>query len=363
MLVLPGPGLLVIIVGLAILATEYVWAQRLLQVAKEKATQAKDMVLRKKPEESARRDRVVTGGAILIGTSSWTDPTLIKDGNFYPPGTKTAEGRLKFYASKFPLVEVDSTYYFPPSERNSELWIERTPKDFTFNIKAYSLLTNHPTRPDSLYGDIKAELPKELLDKRRVYRDKLPDDAVDEVWERFRLALYPLHSAGKLGAVLFQFPQYFTISRKNKAYIEEAVSTTARLSDRRRVPPQVVARGAQRRGDPVLPRGTEPAARVRRHAAGVRLLDAADRGGHGERHLDGALPRARPEGVGDEERERERALPLRLRAERAAGMGSEDRGSRRRHARDARPDEQLLPGLRRAERARPRRDARPRLPE
>ena len=169
-------------------------------------------------------------GSILIGTSSWTDPTLIKDGNFYPPGTKSAEGRLKFYASKFPLVEVDSTYYFPPSERNSELWIERTPKHFTFNIKAYSLLTNHPTRPDSLYGDIKAELPKELLDKRRVYRDKLPDDAVDEVWERFRLALYPLHSAGKLGAVLFQFPQYFTISRKNKTYIEEAVS---RLPDYR----------------------------------------------------------------------------------------------------------------------------------
>lgn len=53
MLVLPGPGLLVIIAGLAILATEYVWAQRLLRIAKERATQAKDMILRKKPEESA----------------------------------------------------------------------------------------------------------------------------------------------------------------------------------------------------------------------------------------------------------------------------------------------------------------------
>ena len=53
MLVLPGPGLLVIIAGLAILATEYVWAQRLLRIAKERATQAKDMILRKKPEENA----------------------------------------------------------------------------------------------------------------------------------------------------------------------------------------------------------------------------------------------------------------------------------------------------------------------
>lgn len=169
-------------------------------------------------------------GRILIGTSSWTDTTLIKDGNFYPPGTKTAEARLKYYASRFPLVEVDSTYYFPPSERNSELWIERTPPGFTFNIKAYSLLTGHPTRPESLYKDIAAELPAEVMDERRLYRHKLPADALDEAWERFRLALYPLHSAGKLGAVLFQFPQWFTISRANKAYIEECA---ARLPDYR----------------------------------------------------------------------------------------------------------------------------------
>ena len=120
-------------------------------------------------------------GRILIGTSSWTDPTLVKEGNFYPPGTTSAEARLKFYASRFPLVEVDSTYYYPPSER-LVLWIERTPPEFTFNIKAYSLLTNHPTKIDSLYNDIKAELPAEMLAKRNVYRDKLPDAAVDEVW-------------------------------------------------------------------------------------------------------------------------------------------------------------------------------------
>ena len=48
-------------------------------------------------------------GSILIGTSSWTDPTLVKDGNFYPPEAKSADKRLRFYASQFPLVEVDST--------------------------------------------------------------------------------------------------------------------------------------------------------------------------------------------------------------------------------------------------------------
>jgi uncharacterized protein (TIGR02611 family) len=48
MLVLPGPGWAAIFLGLAILATEYVWAQRLLKMAKDKAGQARDAVLRRK---------------------------------------------------------------------------------------------------------------------------------------------------------------------------------------------------------------------------------------------------------------------------------------------------------------------------
>src|SRR5712691_7154639 len=127
----------------------------------------------------------MTAGRVLIGTSSWTDPTLVKDGNFYPPGTKSAEARLKFYASQFPIVEVDSTYYYPPSEKNSVLWIERTPPDFTFNVKAYSLLTTHPTKIGALYKDGKEALPDELNSNRNVYHDQLPPEFVDEVWQRF----------------------------------------------------------------------------------------------------------------------------------------------------------------------------------
>ena len=169
-------------------------------------------------------------GRVLVGISSWTEPTLIKRGNFYPKGVTSAEDRLKFYATQYPIVEVDSTYYFPPSERNAALWAERTPKDFTFNIKAYSLLTEHPTKLESLYKEIRESLPEEVTKKRNVYREKLPDEAVDEVWQRFRDALMPLHSAGKLGAVLFQFPQWFVISKKSKAYIDEVVE---RLPDYR----------------------------------------------------------------------------------------------------------------------------------
>jgi uncharacterized protein YecE (DUF72 family) len=160
-------------------------------------------------------------GRVLIGISSWTEPTLIKRGHFYPKGVSSAEERLKFYATQFPIVEVDSTYYFPPSERNAVLWLERTPADFTFNIKAYSLLTNHPTKVDSLYKDVREALPEDQVSKRNVYRDKLPAELVDEVWQRFRDSLMPLHSAGKLGAVLFQFPQWFVIGRASKGYIEE----------------------------------------------------------------------------------------------------------------------------------------------
>ena len=158
-------------------------------------------------------------GNVLIGTSSWTDPTLVKEGHFYPSEARTAEARLRYYATRFPIVEVDSTYYFPPSERNAVLWIERTPADFTFNIKAYSLLTNHPTKQDSLYKDLREQLPEELLAKRNLYREQLPDDVVDEVWRRFHDALMPLHSAGKLGAVLFQFPQWFAIGGGSKDYV------------------------------------------------------------------------------------------------------------------------------------------------
>ena len=65
-----------------------------------------------------------------VGTASWTDKTLIKSGTFYPKQVNTAEGRLKFYAEHFNTVEVDSTYYAFPAERNAVLWAKRTPPEF-----------------------------------------------------------------------------------------------------------------------------------------------------------------------------------------------------------------------------------------
>jgi uncharacterized protein YecE (DUF72 family) len=154
-------------------------------------------------------------GAIRVGTASWTDKTLLASG-WYPPEVQSAEERLAYYAKQFPLVEVDSTYYTPPNERNSELWSQRTPDSFTFNVKAFSLLTQHPTKPSALYKDLRPEGVTKNL-----YLKDVDKSTVDAVWERFLAALRPLHDSGRLGAVLFQFPQWFPIGRGNKHYILE----------------------------------------------------------------------------------------------------------------------------------------------
>lgn len=90
----------------------------------------------------------------LVGTASWTDPTLVQSNLFYPAHLKTAEDRLRFYASHFNTVEVDSSYYALPSECNAELWRERTPPGFVFNVKAFAWLTQHPAETTRLPKNI-----------------------------------------------------------------------------------------------------------------------------------------------------------------------------------------------------------------
>jgi len=62
LLVLPGPGWVLIFVGLSILGSEYVWAQRLLRVAKQQANNAKDKILRRKQAKADRRDGASADG-------------------------------------------------------------------------------------------------------------------------------------------------------------------------------------------------------------------------------------------------------------------------------------------------------------
>jgi uncharacterized protein YecE (DUF72 family) len=171
---------------------------------------------------------VTAPARVLVGTCSWTDKTLTEETDWYPRRSMTAEERLKFYASRFPIVEVDSTYYFPPSPQLARTWVERTPKQFVMNVKAYSLLTGHPTRPASLWRDLRDELPAETVKKRNLYAHHLEPDALEEVWARFVDALRPLVKARKLGAVLMQYPSWFVPKRDNR---DELVRMRERIGD------------------------------------------------------------------------------------------------------------------------------------
>ena len=157
---------------------------------------------------------------MLTGSCSWADKTLIQDADWYPRRTMSAEERLRFYASQFPLTEIDSTYYAPPAEQQARLWAERTPRGFRFDVKAYSLLTGHPTRPRSLWPDLRERLDPQVAEKRNVYAHHLDPEAQDEAWRRFASALVPLHDAGRLGAVLFQYPPWFVPSKANRTEVE-----------------------------------------------------------------------------------------------------------------------------------------------
>jgi len=158
---------------------------------------------------------------VRTGIAGWIDKSLIDSGLFYPMHAKSSEERLNFYASEFSLVEVDSTYYGMPKKENSDLWVARTPAGFTFDVKSFSLFTNHPTKPAALPKDIRDELPDKLREKSTLYVEQMPDELLDVSWERFREALEPLRAAGRLGAVFFQFPPWFLPSSRSLAYVEQ----------------------------------------------------------------------------------------------------------------------------------------------
>ncbi len=157
-------------------------------------------------------------GLVLVGTCGWTDPTLLGSG-WYPIDARTAEARLQHYAAHFSLAEVDSTYYALPSPRNAGLWAERTPADFTFDVKVFRLFTQHPTPRPSFPKDVQKELAATRPGASNLYFANLPQELRTEMLRRFLDALLPLESAGKLGVVLFQFPPWFLPTDESREFI------------------------------------------------------------------------------------------------------------------------------------------------
>jgi uncharacterized protein YecE (DUF72 family) len=131
---------------------------------------------------------------IRVGTASWTDHEP-----FYPPEYDKAAmkaRRIEYYARYFNMTEVDATFYRLMPAHNFELWAERTPDDFVFDVKAYGEMTWHHREDDGT-----------------------PITPSADTFAKFSEMLQPMREAGKLRALLFQFPPWFTFAPERLEYL------------------------------------------------------------------------------------------------------------------------------------------------
>jgi uncharacterized protein YecE (DUF72 family) len=134
----------------------------------------------------------MASGKILVGTCNWADHK-----RFYPAGLPAGQ-RLAHYARYFPIVEADTTFYGIPKPEVTRHWAEMTPDGFMMNVKAYRSLTLHERGAD---GKPRRAEPEEERD--------------------FLAALRPLRDAGRLRAIHYQFPPWFTARPSNMNYLAE----------------------------------------------------------------------------------------------------------------------------------------------
>jgi uncharacterized protein YecE (DUF72 family) len=114
---------------------------------------------------------------ILIGPAGWSYKDW--EGKVYPRPVPAGFDPLGYLARHFPCIEVNSSFYRPPSPQMSEAWARRTPPEFLFTVKAWEKFSH----------------------------DRGPVTAADA--RLFQDGIAPLLSAGKLGAILLQFPWFF----------------------------------------------------------------------------------------------------------------------------------------------------------
>ena len=156
---------------------------------------------------------------VRVGTASWTDPEFIKAG-WYPPEVKgDAEGRLRYYAERFPMVEVNATFYALPNVGTTEAWAARTPDDFRFHVKAHQVISGHPSEPGRLPPPLRA-LPYQPDSRGRIRRPsrEMRDAVIDSLLE----AVGPL--GDKLGAILLQLPPYVVSGPAQRAELARIIA-------------------------------------------------------------------------------------------------------------------------------------------
>lgn len=123
---------------------------------------------------------------ITIGLTGWGDHPLL--------GT-SRKTKLEDYASHFPFVEMDTSFYAIPSEKNIRSWISKTPDTFQFIPKAYQAMTQHKNWIEEFSSE--ASLFKAFI-------------------SRFE----PMLEQNRVKAFLFQFPPYFGCNQENLAYLK-----------------------------------------------------------------------------------------------------------------------------------------------
>ena len=151
---------------------------------------------------------------IRVGTCSFADEALTK--HWYPPGVRSSEQRLRYYAGHFDTTEVDSTFYRLPTEETTANWAARTPDGFVFHVKAFAPMTRHPVKLEQLPADLHEGL--EVDARGRV--ERLPRKVRGELFRRFLSAVKPLREAGKLGGILLQLAPYVVFRDRSLEYLE-----------------------------------------------------------------------------------------------------------------------------------------------
>jgi uncharacterized protein YecE (DUF72 family) len=154
---------------------------------------------------------------LRIGTSGWSYPTGrgTWNGRFYPAGRSKRAGtadfdELRFYAEHFDTVEVNSSFYGTPRPDVTRGWADRTPPGFEFSVKLYQKFT-HP----KMFRDRALKTAPGSTGNLLDLLAQVTQSDIDEV----RAALEPLASAGKLGALLAQFPASFKASPQSHDYL------------------------------------------------------------------------------------------------------------------------------------------------
>jgi uncharacterized protein YecE (DUF72 family) len=165
---------------------------------------------------------------LRVGTSGWHYPTGLGrwDGVFYPArrGRGATFDELAYYAAHFDTVEVNSTFYGQPRAEVTSGWAGRTPDGFEFSVKLYQKFT-HPEMFKDRLRHAGGVTPEDIP----ASRGGVPQDGFIDALIRpngadideFRRGIHPLAEAGKLGALLAQFPPSFKNGEAERAYLAD----------------------------------------------------------------------------------------------------------------------------------------------